>query len=251
MSDQTESNTDNPKIIIMQNGSYHVHGKVPLVHKIQIVSEYGEPLTWEKTKDYGAKPQEGKDFYKLCRCGKSKEKPYCDGAHHDAGFDGTESADTRTFDERHRKSSNAEGMVVKFDPYLCMNSGYCGNRLTNIKKMIRETAEPRIRAEIMAMIERCPSGAYEYSMTNDSPSIEPDLPVQIAVTTEITEEGPIEGPFWVTGNIPIIRSDGEPFETRNRVTLCNCGESCKKPFCDGTHRVIQQKDLKDARLIEE
>jgi CDGSH-type Zn-finger protein len=39
----------------------------------------------------------------------------------------------------------------------------------------------------------------------------------------------------------VERSDGQPFETRNRVTLCCCGESKKKPLCDGTHRHLQEK----------
>ncbi|MDO9121546.1 MAG: CDGSH iron-sulfur domain-containing protein, partial [Anaerolineaceae bacterium] len=77
--------------------------------------------------------------------------------------------------------------------------------------------------------------------------IEADYPVQIAVTTEITSEGAIEGSLWATGYIPVERSDGKPFETRNRVTLCNCGESKKKPLCDGTHRHIQEEALKKAK----
>jgi CDGSH-type Zn-finger protein len=40
----------------------------------------------------------------------------------------------------------------------------------------------------------------------------------------------------VTGYVPIERADGQPCEARNRVTLCCCGESRNKPFCDGTHR---------------
>ena len=67
---------------------------------------------------------------------------------------------------------------------------------------------------------------------------------QIADTTEITAEGPIHGSLWVTGYVPIERADGKPFETRNRVTLCNCGESKNKPLCDGTHRHIQEEELK-------
>jgi CDGSH-type Zn-finger protein len=47
---------------------------------------------------------------------------------------------------------------------------------------------------------------------------------------------------WVTGNIPIERADGKPFETRNRVTLCRCGHSENKPLCDGTHRRIGFKE---------
>jgi CDGSH-type Zn-finger protein len=56
------------------------------------------------------------------------------------------------------------------------------------------------------------------------------------VVTEFTSEGPVTGSLWVTGNIPVERADGQPFETRNRVTLCGCGRSKIKPLCDGTHR---------------
>jgi CDGSH-type Zn-finger protein len=100
----------------------------------------------------------------------------------------------------------------------------------------------------MAMIDRCPSGTYSYSMTKDGEDVEADLPAQIAQTVEITSEGPIEGPLWVTGYIPVERADGKTFEMRNRVTLCNCGESKKKPLCDGTHRKNQEEALRKKRL---
>jgi CDGSH-type Zn-finger protein len=86
------------------------------------------------------------------------------------------------------------------------------------------------------MVEHCPSSSLTFAMSADEPNIEPDYPRQIAVTTDITSDGPVEGAFWVTGNIPIERADGKPFETLNRVTLCSCGCSRKKPFCDGIHR---------------
>ncbi len=47
-----------------------------------------------------------------------------------------------------------------------------------------------------------------------------------------------DGPLFVTGSIPVERSDGAPFEARNRVTLCRCGGSSIKPLCDGTHASI-------------
>ena len=46
----------------------------------------------------------------------------------------------------------------------------------------------------------------------------------------------------MTGGIPVVRSDGQPFETRNRVTLCRCGHSQAKPLCDGTHREIDFRE---------
>jgi CDGSH-type Zn-finger protein len=237
MSEPSDNTT--PRIVVRPDGAYKVYGNIPLVHKTQVVSEYGEPLTWKKDGEFPLKAQ-----YSLCRCGKSLEMPYCDSTHNDIEFDGTETADTRPAAERQEILEGGTGIVVKKDDYLCMNSGFCGNRLTNIDEMITRTDEPSVRAEIIAMIERCPSAAYVYSMKADEADIEPDLPMQIADTTEITEYGPIQGPFWVTGNIPIERSDGKPFETHNRVTLCNCGESCKKPYCDGTHRTLQEEELK-------
>ena len=247
MLEQNENGNNEPRIEVRPNGALRVFGNVPLVHKTQIVSEFGEPLTWKKGKTYETNKKPGRAFYSLCRCGKSENMPFCDGKHRATQFDGTETADTGMFEDRQSADDTGNDLVVKKDEYLCMLSGFCANRLTEIDKMTADSAEPRVRAEIIAMIERCPAGAYAYAMKKDEADIEPDLPIQIAVTTEITSEGPIQGPLWVTGNIPIIRSDGEPFETRNRVTLCNCGHSSKKPLCDGSHRPIQEEELRKLR----
>jgi CDGSH-type Zn-finger protein len=226
------------RIVVESDGPYRVEGGIPLVMKTQVVSEYGEPLTWKT----GERIKTGGE-YSLCRCGHSKEFPFCDCTHAEMGFDGTEVAATDTFEDRKMVLPGGEGIVVNLDNTLCMFSGFCGNRQTNIKKMMAQTDEPRVRAEIIAMIERCPAGAYTYSMKEGDPDIEPDLPEQIAVTIDITNEGAVRSAFWVTGNIPIERSDGKPFEIRNRVTLCSCGESKNKPLCDGVHR-----DLESAKI---
>jgi CDGSH-type Zn-finger protein len=223
---------DVKKIVIQQDGPYMVQGAVPLVRKAQVVSEYGEPLTWKKEGDI-----EADEAYDLCRCGQSSKKPFCDGTSHwESGFDGTERADAGLTAGRQVTYEGGTGIVVKRDYSLCMHSGFCGNRKTNVRAMAPDTADTQVRAQVMAMIERCPSGSYTYSIQEGEPDVEPDLPQQIAVTTEITSSGPIAGPLWVTGNIPVERADGQPFETRNRVTLCCCGLSQNKPLCDGTHR---------------
>jgi CDGSH-type Zn-finger protein len=222
----------NRRIEIRPDGPYIVHGDVPLVHKTQIVSEYGEPLTWQKGETLATEEQP----YALCRCGGSSHKPFCDGSHCDNGFDGTETADTGPSAERRLTYAGGAHIVVRRDFDLCMESGFCGNRMETIQQMVGRTDDTEIRALVMAMVERCPSGALTYAIEEDGPDIEPDLPSQVAVTTEITSEGPIGGPLWVSGSIPVRRSDGLPSETRNRVTLCNCGQSSNKPLCDGTHR---------------
>jgi CDGSH-type Zn-finger protein len=221
------------KIVVQKDGPYTVHGGLPLVRKAQVVSEYSEPLTWEKGETI-----ETNETYSLCRCGQSRQKPFCDGTHARIGFDGTESADTGLTAERQVVYPGGTGIVVKRDYYLCTGSGFCANRFTNVQQMVPDSDDTQVRAQVMAMIERCPSGSYTYFIEEDGPDIEPDLPQQVAVITEMTADGPIAGPLWVTGGIPVERADGQPFETRNRVTLCRCGLSENKPLCDGTHRAL-------------
>ena len=45
----------------------------------------------------------------------------------------------------------------------------------------------------------------------------------------------VSGPISVRGGIVIESADGREYEVRNRVTLCRCGQSSNKPFCDGSH----------------
>jgi CDGSH-type Zn-finger protein len=214
------------KIIVMPHGPYIVYGEIPLVRKAQVISEYGEPLAWHKTEVI-----ETEDTYALCRCGQSSAKPFCDGTHARVDFDGTETADTGVTASR-QTVYEGTGIVVKRDTSVCMEAGFCGTRLTNIIKMMANTDDTHIRSQVIAMVERCPSGSYTYRIDPAGEDIEPDLPKAIAVTAE----GELAGALWVSGGIHIERADGKPLETRNRVTLCRCGQSKTKPLCDGTHR---------------
>jgi CDGSH-type Zn-finger protein len=224
--------------VVRKNGPYVVEGDVPLVSKTQVVSEHGEPLVWRKDGEIAVPAGE----YHLCRCGQSSNRPFCDGTHRKIDFDGTETADTTTIAVRKVKIPRGTGIVVEKDRSLCMLSGFCGFSDVELSRLVAATQDTKMRALVMAMIERCPSGALTYRIEEDGPDIEQDLAQQIAVTTEIAAHGPIAGPLWVTGGIPVERADGQPFETRNRVTLCNCGQSCSKPLCDGTHRDIAQRE---------
>ena len=147
------------KIIVQKDGPYMIVGSIPLVHKEQVVSEYGEPLTWKK----GALI-ETKETYDLCRCGHSKEKPFCDCSHFDFGFDGTETADVGTTAQRQVIIPGGKRIIVRRDYSLCMESGFCGNRITDVEKMTPGTADTQVRAQVMAMIERCPSGSFVFSI---------------------------------------------------------------------------------------
>ena len=220
------------KITVRPNGPYLVRGGIRLVRKSPIMSEHGEPLTWKVDAVLSTD-----EVYRLCRCGQSKTKPFCDGTHTLVQFDGTEPADTGPIADR-ENSHQGEGIFMKDDPSLCTHAGFCGNRVSNVWKMIEKSNDTQIRAQIMAMVERCPSGRLSFALDADSEIIEPDLPKEIAVT--------LDGPLWVSGGIPVERRDFQPLETRNRVTLCRCGASSNKPLCDGSHKKV---GFTDAELV--
>lgn len=58
-----------PAVTALRNGPYAVTGGIELVGV-----EFGEGAS--------------KEHYTLCRCGASKNKPFCDGSHWKIGFEG-------------------------------------------------------------------------------------------------------------------------------------------------------------------
>ncbi|MCP3976393.1 MAG: universal stress protein [bacterium] len=212
--------SDIGQIQIQADGPYRASGSVPLRDKQIVFSEYEESLTWRTGPSLAAG-----DEYELCRCGNSENKPFCDGSHQRTGFDGTETAPADDYESRNRPYPGT-GITVHDYRALCIHAAFCTNRLTDVWKMSHQTADTVVRSQMIGMIERCPSGALTYEIDGDVN--EPDLPREISVVAD--------GPLWVTGGIPVIRSDGTRLETRSRVTLCRCGRSANKPLCDGSHK---------------
>jgi len=232
-------------ILVQKNGSYLVKGGIPLYDKIQVLSEFGEPVTWKIGQRYPTG-----NSYILCRCGKSLKTPFCDGTHVKIEFNGTETADERPSAERQELFPGGAQFEFRHDDYLCMESGFCGTRTTTIRQLVLLTGSIDARSEVVAMVERCPSASLTYRLQGEDRDIEPDLPMAIAFTTDLLSSGPVRGAFWVMGGIPILRSDGKPFEIRNRVTLCSCGLSKKKPLCDAAHRTaVEQPDQRQSKNL--
>lgn len=218
MSASESSDDAVPTITVAPNGPLIVKGGPPLYRRRPVSSEHGEPLTWQTTERI-----ETDGLYGLCRCGHSENKPFCDGTHAKVDFVAADTA-TGAYDER-SKVLGGTGIEVSDDRSICAHAGFCGNRATNVWKMVRETEDSTVRAQVIAMVERCPSGALSYRI--DEAVVEPLLPDAITAIAD--------GPLWVTGNLRVTSSDGSVIETRNRVTLCRCGASANKPLCDGAH----------------
>jgi CDGSH-type Zn-finger protein len=214
---------DDVTIDIEENGPYRVKG-VPLSRTAQVETEYGEPVDWAPDD-----PLETRATYRLCRCGHSQNKPFCDSSHQREGFDGTETAGHRTYAER-AYPYGMDGATMPDDQSLCTHAGYCGDRFKNVWAMLREADDPAVRERIRHMVMLCPSGRISFIPEGAD---EPDeIPYEPSVA--VVKDGPI----WVRGGVPIRGADGEAYETRNRVTLCRCGRSENKPYCDGTHTEI-------------
>jgi len=46
------------------------------------------------------------------------------------------------------------------------------------------------------------------------------------------------GSLRIEGDFEVVDQEGRPFGLagRTKVSLCRCGQSSKKPFCDSTHK---------------
>lgn len=220
------SNNDEKIIKIVKNGPYLVSGEIPL-YQIRITTDdEGYPYEWLEEKQYTKQ----KD-YALCRCGKSKNKPYCDGTHEEIGFEGTETASKEKYIDVAGKLEGPD-LLLTDNKSLCNHAGFC-NRAGGISYLIRQSDIPESKEAAIKIASNCNSGRLVVWDKNTGEPIEPDFEPFIAITEE-PEKG-VSGPLWIRGKIPIESSNGKTYEVRNRVTLCRCGKSSNKPFCDGTH----------------
>jgi len=214
------SNGEGKSVKIIENGPLRVSGAA-LYRLKPVANEAGRPVDWER----GDKV-ETPEAFSLCRCGASANKPFCDGAHNAMGFDGAETADRAPTASR-REKYEGDSIVMTDDKTLCYHAGFCVREHAKAWGLVEQAADPEARAVLVDMIEKCPTGRLEYYVPPDQTPIEPDLDQEIGIV--------VDGPLWVRGGIPMEGADGSTYEVRNRVTLCRCGASKNKPFCDGAH----------------
>jgi CDGSH-type Zn-finger protein len=67
------------------------------------------------------------------------------------------------------------------------------------------------------------------------------------MTTKVTVNN--NGPLRVEGDFEIVDPTGKAFGLAGRtvVSLCRCGHSANKPFCDGSHKQVGFQDQQVAR----
>lgn len=129
-----------------------------------------------------------------------------------------------------------DGIVVTFDPNVCIHSAVCIRSLPQVfdvsqKRWVR--VENAAADEVASTVARCPSGALQVvragaargPVTSDAP-----------VTRMMVGVRP-NGPILVRSPVRVERENGEVVE-RDSCSLCRCGATGNAPFCDGSHNRI-------------
>jgi CDGSH-type Zn-finger protein len=216
------------KITITQNGPYLVEGSVPLAKQTITTNAEGESVEWREGETFPERAT-----YALCRCGQSSNKPYCDGTHQRKGFDGTETANRAPYLEQAQRQSGPT-LDLTDNESLCAFARFCDPE-GQVWNLVEEEGE-RAAGLLTKEAGLCPSGRLVAWDRDTNVAIEPHYEPSIGLI-EDPKLG-VSGPIWVRGGIPIVGADAETYEVRNRVTLCRCGASGNKPFCDGSHASI-------------
>lgn len=228
----TAQASDDYVIKVTKDGPYQVSGRPPLAQKV--IEQDARRHSWA----YG----EGEAFdmpetAHLCRCGLSRNAPFCDGSHKSPEVDLTETASFAPL---------LDGSTVIKGPTrsLADNEAYCayGRFCDAGDRIWSQVSEggPESDALTERMAHHCPAGRL---LVFDNAT---GLPVEKSEEPALgLIEDPalgVSGPIMVTGGIRVESASGRSYEIRNRQALCRCGQSSNKPFCDGTHASMKFRD---------
>lgn len=227
---------DNVKIEIVKDGPYLVYGKIPLYKELIEGHRYENHLfaKWGKLKMIDCE-----ENYTLCRCGNSKNHPFCDSTHLSVKFNGKETAARKDFLKLADKVTGPN--LILYDQYdLCFGAGFCHAKEGSTWELTKDSDNAKSRKVAIQQACDCPSGRLVAMDKKTGKMIEPKFEKSISVIEDNRKH--VSGPLYVKGGIEIVSSDGFKYEVRNRVTLCRCGASDNKPFCDGSHSTVGFKD---------
>jgi CDGSH-type Zn-finger protein len=219
--------TKEAKIAVVKDGPYLVSGGLPIDKQVIGIGTDGEPEKWVQGKKVPSA-----ENCALCRCGASQKKPFCDGTHSKIRFDGTETASKKP----HKQQAQVmDGPTLKLvdATALCAGARFC-HRGGGTWELTHHSDDPKSRELAIQEACDCPSGRLVECDQKTGKVFEKEhKPKSISLIED--PQNKVSGPIWLKGGIPVESADGTTYEVRNRQTLCRCGKSPNKPFCDGTH----------------
>lgn len=222
-------------IKIMEDGPYFVYGNPPIDQEIILQNEEGASWVYQKGKHFEVKAGEPAH---LCRCGYSKKKPFCDGSHLQGEWDPRETASKRPLLDD-AEYIDGPTMTLADNQKYCAFARFC-DAYGRIWNLVQQAESEQERELVRHEAGHCPAGRLVVWDKKTEKVYEPPFDPSIGI---IEDPGiKVSGPIWVKGGIRIEGADGTSYEIRNRVTLCRCGQSSNKPFCDGTHASMHFHD---------
>lgn len=219
----------NKKIIFSKNGPYLVSGNIKLKKAIIQTDKQGNSVAWEESEKYFQK-----ETYALCRCGNSKNKPFCSGECKKTKFNGRETANQEKYIKKSQKIIGEE-LDLLDENSLCAGLRFCHDREDNIWDLAKNHKKSAKKKKMIKMACNCSSGRLTVRDKQTGELIEPKEDQEICLVEDKAKKS--TGPIWVKGGIAIESDDGRKYEKRNRATLRRCGKSKNKPFCDASHLV--------------
>ena len=175
----------------------------------------------------------------LCRCGGSKNKPFCDGTHGPLGFSSKNEGPPKTADRR--KDYVGRKITVHDNRRICSHSAECLRHLESVFSLEERPWINPDRATVESVIDnvrKCPSGALSYSVDGLEHRDQIDRKPVIIVDKN--------GPYRIEGGIELVGIENWAVgASKEHYTLCRCGASNNKPFCDGMHLSSKFKDEKN------
>lgn len=221
-------------IRISPDGPYLVYGCPPIDQEIIIPSEDGTPWIYRT----GEIQFQESEPIALCRCGGSHHAPMCDGSHAHQEWDPQETAKLDGFIQDSEVFEGPDLLLTDNESY-CAFARFCDAK-GRIWNLVQDPSEPEDADIAKREAAHCPSGRLMIWDNETKRPYEPKLSPSISILEDPGIK--VSGPIWVKGGIKVISSDNKVYEVRNRVTLCRCGKSHNKPFCDGTHAESRFED---------
>lgn len=219
-------------IQVTPNGPYIVHGSPPVSQATIQVNAKGVSVDYVKGREFAVK-----EGMALCRCGHSKNAPFCDGSHLKHPVDLAERASFAPLLENSTEIDGPKLALTDNEKY-CAFARFCddGHRIWNEVQMPGAEHERNTQR----MTTRCPGGRLLVWDEQTRQPIEPAEPPSIHLIEDPAQA--CSGPLMVRGGVRVESANGQSYEIRNRQALCRCGASSNKPFCDGSHASVKYRD---------
>lgn len=128
------------------------------------------------------------------------------------------------------KDYPGKNVTVRWDKRLCIHVGECGRAKGDLFVGGRDPwCQPDATSpeDAVAVVDRCPTGALTYIRHDGGADETPDATNRVVVQNN--------GPLVVRGQLDIDGAAPDMPGVRFRASLCRCGLSQRKPFCDLAH----------------